>query len=165
MEAIQKESPDAGDVHQDSAGGGGKKRKKPKDALDMMEKFEITIDFAKINNEQQIVYGWASITDDENGIVTDLQGDQIEIGDLAKAAHDFMLESRAGGDMHDVIGVGDVVESMVFTPDVQKALGVSVGKTGWFIGMKVRDAEVWKRVKSGELQAFSIGGTGRREAA
>jgi len=36
------------------------------------------------------------------------------------------------------------------------------GPTGWFIGMKITDDEVWKKVKAGEYQAFSIGGRGNR---
>jgi hypothetical protein len=51
----------------------------------------------------------------------------------------------------------------VFAPEVQKALGVDLGKVGWFIGLKIEDVGVWKRVKSGELSAFSFGGRGVRE--
>ena len=46
---------------------------------------------------------------------------------------------------------------------MQKALGVDLGKVGWFIGLKIEDDGVWKRVKSGELAAFSFGGRGVRE--
>ena len=49
--------------------------------------------------------------------------------------------------------------------DVQKALGIDLGKVGWFGAMRFRDDEVWAAVKSGKFRAFSIGGTGVREAA
>jgi hypothetical protein len=32
------------------------------------------------------------------------------------------------------------------------------------VGFKVTDAEVWKKVKAGEYEAFSIGGTATKEA-
>lgn len=140
------------------------KKPKPKKTHESSETpFEITIDVDKRNDDQQIIYGWAYITHEGGNVVTDLQGDQIDIDDLSKSAHDFMLAHRVGGSMHDALGIGQVVESLVFTPDVQESLGIDLGKSGWFIGMKVHDSDVWDRVKTGELAALSIGGQARRE--
>lgn len=120
--------------------------------------WSIAIKFTKIDDDERTVAGWASVTHEGGQIVTDVQGDQIEVADLVKAADDFILTSRVGGDMHDNIGIGHVVQSVVFTPEMQKAIGVDLGKVGWFIKMRVSDDKVWARVKSGELGAFSIGG-------
>lgn len=124
--------------------------------------WSLSLPIVKTDDDMRVAYGWASVTEEGGRTVTDQQGDQIDVPDLIDAAHDFMLSSRNAGDMHDVMGVGKVVESMVFSPDVQKALGIELGKVGWFIAMKISDADVWTRVKSGELGAFSIGGMSRR---
>lgn len=126
--------------------------------------WSLSVPISKVDDEQRMVWGWASVIEENGRVVTDKQDDQIEIAELSKAAHGFMKFYRVGGDMHETMGVGDVVESIVFTPDVQKALGVDLGKVGWFVGFHVTDNEVWKRVKSGDLKAFSFGGRARREA-
>lgn len=159
----------AADVHTNSASGDDKKKKKPKvnggevtmkaDEAD----FSVSLPVSKLDDDLRMVWGWASVVEEGGVIVTDTQGDQIDIADLSKAARDFMNFSRLGGDMHSVMGVGTVVESIVFTPELQKALGVDLGKVGWFVGFHVTDDKVWKRVKNGELQAFSFGGRARRE--
>jgi hypothetical protein len=57
-----------------------------------------------------------------------------------------------------------IVESFVATPEKLAAMGLpkDSAQTGWWIGMKVEDEDVWQRVKSGELKAFSLGGKARR---
>jgi Putative phage serine protease XkdF len=127
--------------------------------------FSFIVPIAKVDEDRQIVYGWASVIEEDGVVVTDKQDDQIEIDDLSKAAHAFMKFYRVGGDMHETMGTGEIVESIVFTKDVQKALGVDLKKIGWFIGYHVTSADVWKRVKAKELVAFSFGGRARRAAA
>ena len=104
--------------------------------------------------------------------VTDLQGDQISAEDLQTAFYDYVLESREGDAMHDQKQASMLVESFVVTPEkldmLLKALGHEgapldfKGVAAW-VGYKVTDEAVWKRVKSGELRAFSIEGTAERE--
>ena len=104
--------------------------------------------------------------------VTDLQGDQISEEDLSNAFYDYVLESREGDAMHDQEPASTLVESFVVTPAkldlLLKALGHEgappdfKGVAAW-VGYKVHKDEVWKRVKSGELCAFSIEGTAERE--
>lgn len=132
--------------------------KKPK----MENEKNKTCKILKIDPEQQLAYGWISITEQGGEPVTDHQGDIIETAELVKMAHKFNTDVRIGKAMHDGEPVAELVESMVFTPDVQKALGIDLGLVGWWGVFKVNDPEVWKRVKSGELSAFSIGGTGNR---
>lgn len=170
----------AGDAHTPTALGNEGKRKfksflsaitmKPKvadtekrDAATLDADWSLSVPISKLDDEQRMVWGWASVIEEGGSVVTDKQDDQIEIAELSKAAHGFMRDSRVGGDMHEELGIGDVVESIVFTPDLQKALGVKLDKVGWFIGLHVTSDDVWKRVKSGDLKAFSFGGRARRE--
>lgn len=120
----------------------------------------------KIDDEQRLVTGWASVIDAPDGSpLRDLQGDVILEKDLVKAAHAFMLKSRTAGYNHTrKVGIGEVVESLVITKELKRQLGLPDSTpTGWLITVKVKDAGVWKMVKSGELQAFSIGGSATRE--
>lgn len=124
-----------------------------------------TADIIEKNEEQRIVYGFASVIEDAGGMVVDSQGDIIDEATLVKAAHEFVKAERTAKAMHQGNPVGEIVESIVLTKDVQKAMGIKIDKVGWFIGMKIHDDNVWKQVKAGTLAAFSIGGRGHREAA
>lgn len=118
----------------------------------------------KADPHEQIVYGWGSVSVANGELITDLQGDQIEPDVLEKAVTEFMLDYRESGVMHDGSSVGDVIASLVTTPQIVKAFGLSQDlPIGWILGVKIKDPEVWKRVQSGELQAFSIQGTADRE--
>lgn len=130
--------------------------------IDDMPHFNRTGQVTKVDEEQRLVYGWASVTSVRGEPVVDSQGDVISDDTLTKAAHDFILDSRAGKVMHAGRRVADVVESVMLTADVQKALGIDAGQTGWFICMKFRDDEVWEKVKQEGISGFSIGGLGTR---
>lgn len=122
----------------------------------------------KIDDDKRLVFGWASIIKDESGkILLDRQDDFIDSEDeLEKAAYDYVLHSRDGGEMHVRRGVSKMVESVVFTEEKQRALGIPVGSmpTGWWIGFRVEDDRVWEQVKKGDYAGFSVHGTGRRES-
>ena len=124
----------------------------------------MTFEFEKIDEAKRLVYGWASVIEKDGKPVVDWQGDVITEADLVKAVHEFNTEYREGKTMHKGAATGETVESMVFTHDVQKSLGIDLGKVGWFICYKVHDDATWSRVVSKELRAFSIGGTGQRVA-
>ncbi|MDZ4864383.1 MAG: XkdF-like putative serine protease domain-containing protein [Gemmatimonadota bacterium] len=119
----------------------------------------------KLDEDQRLVGGWASIIEHPDGTpIVDSQGDVILEDDLVEAAHSFMQKSRDLGLDHRIKGVGTVVDSVVFTRDLKKALGLpSSFPTGWYVTAKVDNEEVWQAIKKGELLAFSIGGTGLRE--
>lgn len=124
--------------------------------------FTIDADIIKSDDEMRVVYGWASIIEENGEPVTDHQGDIIAEDDLVKAAHEYIREYRAAKAMHEGDQIGEIVESMVITSDIQKALGIDINKVGWFIGMKIHDDGVWKSFKDGKFKMFSIGGQGRR---
>ena len=125
--------------------------------------FSFEADFAKLDDDKQLAFGWASVVIDKTGEpVADSQGDQISESEIEEAAYRFVLRKRKAGEMHQVIGVGQLVESMVFTREKQKTLGIDLEKSGWWIGFKVDDPDTWKKIKAGKLRAFSIGGKGKR---
>lgn len=124
----------------------------------------------KAEPDQQIVYGWGSVAIKDGEEVTDLQGDQIDPATLEQAVTDFMLEfgNHGGtGMMHEGKPVGDIIASLVTTPAIVQAFfpGATDVPIGWILGVKVNDPDVWARVKSGELRAFSIQGTADRVPA
>lgn len=128
-----------------------------------MPEVTITATFAKVNDEERMVYGYASVAKDGDTTLVDRQGDMISEVELVKMAHRFIKGSRHGKVMHAGKPMAEVVESLVLRPEVAKALGFETfNKTAWVIGMKVHDESTWGRVKKGELKAFSIGGKGKR---
>lgn len=114
-------------------------------------------------DEKQIVYGFASVIEVDGEALVDKHGDIIDEETLTQAAHLFMTDYRSGKAMHKGEDVGEIVESIVFTKDLQKALGIDLGVVGWFVGYQVHDEKIWKQVKDGELSMFSIGGTAIKE--
>lgn len=121
--------------------------------------FSKRVAIEKIDDEQHMVWGWAYLCKDEHGQqVVDHSGQIVELADIHKAAHQFMLDSRVGGQMHED-RAGSVAESLVVTDAVAAELGMHTRKRGWFIGFHVADEAAWLKVKDGTFQAFSIGGT------
>ena len=132
-------------------------------------KFREPIDFVKrveiekADEEQQMVWGWAYVCQDDAGQqVVDHSGDVVLIEDIQKAAEEFMLSSRVGGVMHKD-QAGFVAQSIVVTDDLARELGFTTRKRGWLIGFKVTDPDTWEGVKSGKFKSFSIGGTANPE--
>ncbi len=127
--------------------------------------WQADIKITKTDEDQQLVFGWASVTHIDGEIVIDKQGDIISSEELEKAAYDFVLYCREQGDMHERRGVGKLVESCVFTQEKMAKCGLyafdpetNEQMFGWFCGFKTQDAGVWKRIKSGHLPEFSVGG-------
>lgn len=116
----------------------------------------------KLEPTKRLVYGWGSVMTEGGTPLVDLQHDVIDAEDMRETAHDFIRGDRTLGRMHSVMGVGEVVESIVLTKDIQQALGIDLGMEGWFVGVKVTDEDTWKRIVKGEFRMFSIGGSGER---
>ena len=117
----------------------------------------------KADDEQRMVYGWASVVTEKGEAVIDRQGDVIEPETLVKAVNDFMEHVRVGKAMHTGEQVGVVVHSLPVTKEIGDALGIQSDREGWVVAYKVFDDAVWEMVKSGELAAFSIGGRAVKE--
>lgn len=116
---------------------------------------------AKLDQERQLVFGWANVAVRKNGeVVTDHQGDQIDPTVLENAAYGFTLESGEGDEMHTATVRSHLVESFMVTPDKLEAMGLAKNALplGWWVGFHVEDPQTWERVKAGELSMFSIAG-------
>jgi len=130
-------------------------------------------EFAKFDIDKRQVFGWASIVELNGEPVVDLQGDYITAEEIEKAAYDYVVKSRKGGDMHRreqhedgerPFHASDMIESFMVTPEKVEQMGLPAGSlpTGWWVGYQVHDEETWNLVKSGKRSGFSIHGRGKR---
>lgn len=131
----------------------------------MNDKMSIEGSILKTDDEQRIVWGWASVITEKGEAVVDRQGDKISPETLVKAVNEFMEFVRVGKEMHDGDEIGRVIHSLPLTDEIGKSLGIQSDREGWIVAMKIYDDSVWAKVKSGELAAFSIGGRAQREKA
>lgn len=126
--------------------------------------WEIRARVAKVDAEQRLAFGWASVAIDAEGRpVIDHQGDLIPVAELERAAYRYVITSRDASEMHGRRGVAQLIESVVLTPEKYAALGLPIGPSGWWVGFHVNDDAVWQRVKSGDFREFSIGGSATRK--
>lgn len=116
------------------------------------------MELVKVDEEQRIIYGWASVTKINDEYLVDLQDDVIPTETLVKAVNKFMEELRVGKTMHTGEQTGTILHSFPVTKEISQALGIQTDKEGWIVGYKVYNDELWKQVKSGKYAAFSIGG-------
>lgn len=129
--------------------------------------FTGSVHVQKSDDEQRQTFGWASIAVKASGDqLVDLHGDIIEPEDLEEMAYRHVREFRAAGIDHDKGDrPGELIESMVFTPEKAKALGIPEGvlpKAGWWVGYQWPDTEagraIYESAKSGDRGWFSIEG-------
>lgn len=117
----------------------------------------------KSNDDERLVFGWASVAKDEDGnYPLDHDGHIFEPEVLEKAAYDFVVDYRATGERHMGDSIGTMVESIMFTKEKMQVLGIPDGTLpeGWWVGFRIDDVEVFQKIKSGEYGMFSIQGTG-----
>ena len=114
----------------------------------------------KVNEDEQLVFGWAWVSADAAGeLVVDSHGDVIEPEEIEIAAYNYVLEARDAGQMHEGESLGKMVESVLVTPQKAEAMGLpKTDFVGWWVGFHIEDAEVFGKVKSGELPMFSVQG-------
>lgn len=127
----------------------------------------------KVDEDQRLVFGWASIVRQDGHPVVDLQDEVIPEMELEKALYNFVLHKRDAGEMHRTTGRGELVEAVAFTEEKQVAMQkslrdqgieatVDLGCSAAWVGFRL-DPELFTKVKSGEYREFSIGGTARAE--
>ncbi len=134
-------------------------RESPKE--DIKGRFRVT----KSDDDRRLAFGWASVSMRVDGeLIEDFQKDIVEPEVLENSAYNFVEFYREGGEMHERGGAAVLVESVVFTEEKMKAMGIPEGTlpVGWWIGFKVTDQEVWERVKDGTYPMFSVEGTAQR---
>lgn len=105
-----------------------------------MDKFKIQkfVPIAKVDEEEHMVYGWASTSD------MDSDGEIIKAEALAGSLSEYMKFPTLR-EMHQPKAVGTTKQA-------------EVSAKGLYIGAKVVTEEAWKLVKEGVYKAFSIGG-------
>ena len=122
---------------------------------------------AKSNDDEQLVFGWASVAKDANGSYPlDWQGDIIDPETLETAVYKFNLDFRESNDMHAPNSVnGFLVESVMFTKAKMATMGIPEGivPEGWWVGFKIDDRVAYQKVKNGIYKMFSIEGTAKRQ--
>ena len=119
----------------------------------------------KSDDEKMLAFGWASVSMRVDGeLIEDWQKDIVEPEELENAAYNYVLLYREGGEMHERGGAAVLIESVVFTEEKMKAIGIPAGTlpVGWWIGFKVTDPDVWEKVKDGTYPMFSIEGEAER---
>ena len=132
-------------------------------------KTAIEFDIVKLDETRHRVTGFAMVSLNKKGEpVYDLQGDHITPDELVKAVQDFatVVGENAGDDMHDHSDAGRVVESIVLTAELQKALGIPEGTqpVGWLVTVEVPKSQ-FELVKAGKRPMFSIEAKALRVAA
>lgn len=120
----------------------------------------------KYKDDEQLVFGWASVAKLADGSrPKEWQDDIVDAEDLEPAIYDYMLKSRLSNEMH-VPGTesGEIVESIIFTKQKMKEMGIPEGviPEGWWVGYKIHDPEVYQKAKSGLYKMFSIEGEADR---
>lgn len=120
----------------------------------------------KSDDDKRLVFGFGSVAARaDGGAVVDWQDDVLDIEELERAVYEYVVSFGTAGEMHERGGVGRLVESVVFTKEKTAAMGIPDGilPGAWWIGFRITDDWVWKKVKSGEYSMFSIEGTGKRD--
>jgi hypothetical protein len=126
-------------------------------------KSEQSIKILKIDEEQRIIYGWASVTTYKGELVVDLQGDVIKTDTLHKSINEFMKGVRVGKLNHSGEQVGQIVHSFPMSKEICAALEIQSEKEGWITGYHVTDDTLWEKVKAGDYAEFSIGGRAQKQ--
>ena len=108
--------------------------------------------------EKFLVFGVPLVPD-----VPDLQGDVISAEEIEDAAHDFMLVSQELGTDHTELQQGLAIVQSFIAPVNFTLGGKKVVKGSWVIVVKVKDTEIWQKIKLGEFGGFSIQGRSQVE--
>lgn len=118
----------------------------------------------KIDEEQQIVFGWANVSIKSSGEqVIDSYEHKIDPKDLELAAYSFVLSFGDMGVMHKGGVQGKLIESFMVTEDKLEKMGLGSDALplGWWVGFYIEDKKLFEKVKNGEYSMFSIQGTAR----
>lgn len=82
----------------------------------------------KSDDEKMLAFGWASVSMRVDGeLIEDWQNDIVEPEELEKAAYDYVLLYREGGEMHERGGAAILIESVVFTEEKMRVMGIPAG--------------------------------------
>lgn len=117
----------------------------------------------RVDEEKRRVFGFFSVSEENDKEVIDYHGDVIASDDLEEAAYKYVMYSGMGDERHDERAKAMLIESMFFSKEKQMALGIDLGKVCWWGGFYILDDDLWQKVKSGQYPMFSIGGRSQIE--
>ena len=118
---------------------------------------EMVSPILKADMDAKVIWGWAYVSTEKGEKSFDHSGEWVSPDTLVKASTNFMLKSRTAKVNHQGAKEGDIVGSLPITKELASALGIQSEREGWIIGIVASD-ETLKKVQSGELTSFSIGG-------
>ena len=104
---------------------------------------------------------------DGKAVDPDTQGDVYSLDDVRKACHSFALHGSHHKVLHAAAGDGKIVtlESYIAPQDLRYADTDEVIKAGsWVLIAKINDNDLWAKVKAGQFNGWSVGGTAVRTA-
>lgn len=93
----------------------------------------------------------------------DAQDDIMTPQDVESAAHYYLENARVLGFRHRGKIAGAVLESYIAPVDFKLGQG-EVKKGDWVLVVRIDDNKIWQMIQDGELNAFSVGGFGTRQA-
>ncbi len=149
----------------------------PRDqAVTSADKWTLDAKITKLDEDKRLAFGFFSVVEKNGERVVDSEDDRIAPDEIEKAAYGHVLNARIASDSHERMGVGKLIESVVFTPEKTAAMVKALAEIGvvakidipavaWWGGYHINDDAVWKSIKAGNLPSFSIGGTGKRSPA
>lgn len=127
----------------------------------------LRLEFRKVDDpggeKPLTVVAWASIVTKADGTpIADYDDHIIEFAELEKAFADFAKTGGVGrgGEMHEAVGGADIIGQITLSRDERIALGFGPGPEGAIVKVRVHDADLKKRIRSGELAEMSIAGEG-----
>jgi hypothetical protein len=126
------------------------------DNAQRVNKSEAHITFTKFDNEKQLVYGEVYVP-----YMPDSQGDFMTPEEIERIAHGFIKKGAVSAidTEHSQKRNGSyVVESFIARKGDPEFLEGS-----WVLGVHIPSKETWSLIKRGEINGFSMYGTGRRE--
>jgi len=127
--------------------------------------FEVTI--TKTDPDLQQVFGYAYVAKNADGTaVVDHSGDVVDVASLKKAIYEGFGKVKSR-EMHEKDAEATLIASVWIDHETLAKMGGTPANApdgAWWVGVQVNDADLWKRIKAGEVSAFSIGGSGTRTA-
>ncbi len=107
--------------------------------------------------EKFLVYGIVLKPD-----VADAHGDIMTKDDIMESAHQYMRKYRFMGEHHEEFAEAVPVESFVAPQDLKMG-NKTVPAGSWVVGVKVLSVELWEKIKTKQVNAFSAGGYAYRQ--
>lgn len=127
----------------------------------------VTAKIAKSIDSQRRLFGYASIAVMKNGQpLLDLQGDVIEIDDLAEGWYGYVKDSGQLNFLHKHDCRASLIEAVVFTPEKLEIWGLAPDALplGVWAGYEVEDDSDYEVIKDSGYFMFSIEGEAVRES-